>query len=300
MKKTYTWAVLLLPLLIFFSVDIALAAQQAEYIGSEMCLECHDTMLDTLKRTQHINVTYSKDAAAVESCEACHGPGSLHMDDPEEKGSIRSFKLESAVEKSDACLTCHKQDARFKHFSSEKHLLAGETCTSCHTIHQVKPNEKLINNTADKMCLSCHIEKEASFNLPYHHKVKEDRMTCWDCHEPHNTAVSEQSIGQKKIYTRCFTCHPSQQGPFTYEHVGVNTGGCSVCHSVHGSENARLLKRANQYLLCLECHSGPSLSKGLLGTQPTSFHMTNKATYQSCTVCHVKIHGSYLEKYFLR
>jgi len=300
MKKSHIWAVLFLPFIILFGASNAFGIPQAEYIGSEMCLECHDTMLDTLKKTQHINVIQTKNADTIESCEACHGPGSVHMDDPEVTGSIRSFKQETAAETAAACLTCHKEDSRFKHFQSEKHFLSGEACTSCHTIHQVKPTDRLINDEAEKMCFSCHQEKEAAFTLPFHHKVKEGRMTCWNCHDPHNTETSNQSIGKKKIYDRCFTCHPSQQGPFTYEHIGVNAGGCSVCHSVHGSENARLLQRANQYLLCIECHSGPSLSSRLLGTQPSSFHMTNKATYQNCTVCHVKIHGSYLERYFLR
>lgn len=300
MKKIQLRAALLLPLIIFFGSKSASSFPQGEYIGSEMCLECHDTILATIQRTRHSNVTTAKNAAAVESCEACHGPGSLHIDDPEVIGSIRTFKFESGTEKSSACLNCHQQDARFSLFRSEKHFLSGEACTSCHTIHQKQPADKLINEAAENMCFSCHQEKEGAFTLPYHHKVKEGRMTCWDCHDPHNTAVAKQGLGQKKIYDRCFTCHPSQQGPFTYEHVGVNTGGCAVCHSVHGSENARLLRRASQYLLCIECHSGPSFSQGILGTQPSSFHMTNKATYQNCTVCHVKIHGSYLERHFIR
>ncbi len=299
MKKIHIWSVIFLPLL-FFAVNPISGSPGNDYVGTETCLECHDDMLDTLKKTPHNNLSYTKSMSKVESCEACHGPGSTHIEDPEVQGSIRSFGQAAAGETVAACLNCHKEDKRFKHFQREKHFLAGESCTSCHTLHQSKPQDNLLSRNPEKMCFTCHQEKEAAFSLPFHHKVKEGRMTCWSCHDPHNTEVSSQSIGQKKIYDKCFTCHPSKKGPFTYEHLAVNTGGCSVCHTPHGSENARLLQRSGQYLLCIECHSGPSLSDQLLGPKTPSFHITSKSTYQNCTICHVKIHGSYLQKHFLR
>lgn len=300
MKKKFILWTAILPLFFFLAANRAGGQTNVEYIGTDTCLECHDTVIHSLEKTPHAQVSSTKGSVSVGSCESCHGPGSIHMEDPEVKGSIRSFNLTSNEETAAVCLSCHGNSTRFQDFRNEKHYLTGESCTACHTLHQNQPRGKLLSDTPEKLCFQCHQEKEAAFALPYHHKVKEGRMTCWSCHDPHNTEVSSQRIGPQAIYQRCVSCHPSQKGPFTYEHLSVNTGRCGVCHRPHGSENARLLKRTNQYLLCIECHSGPSLSAQLLGPKTPRFHITSKSTYQNCTICHTRIHGSYLDKHFLR
>lgn len=300
MKKSQLWPLPVLLLCFFLALTQAAGHPDAEYVGSETCLECHDTIYRTLKKTPHINLNLTKDTYQIDYCESCHGPGSDHIDDPEVKSSIRSYKQSTSEESTSVCLSCHQKSSHFRRFRGEKHYQTGESCTTCHSVHQTNPRDSLISIQPEKLCFNCHQEKEAAFNLPYHHKVKEGRMTCWSCHDPHNVEVSSQGIGRKKIYERCFDCHPAQKGPFTHEHPSARVGGCSVCHKPHGSENARLLQRSNQYLLCIECHSGPLTSSLLFGTKTTSFHITSKAAYQSCTVCHVRIHGSYLNKHFLR
>ena len=300
MKKIQRISVIFLPLFLFFAANLTTGQTNGEYVGSETCLECHDDIYPSLKKTAHVHVTLDRNSAEVESCEACHGPGDLHIEDPEIKGSIRSFTETDSGESTSACLSCHRSNSSFKRFQNQRHYQAGESCTTCHSVHQTTPRKSLLAIQPEELCFSCHQEKESAFSLPFHHKVKEGRMTCWSCHDPHNVDVSPQNIGQKSIDEQCSTCHPAQRGPFTHEHLAVNAGGCRVCHKPHGSENARLLKRANQALLCLECHSGPSVSDQLLGPKTPSFHITSKAAYQSCTVCHVRIHGSYLDSHFIR
>jgi len=94
----------------------------------------------------------------------------------------------------------------------------------------------------------------------------------------------------------CFKCHAEKAGPFVFEHAPVKTEGCVVCHAqIHGSSNPRLLSRANVNLQCLECHTVTPLAGG--GTP--GFH--NQAQkYQACTLCHTQIHGSNVDKDFLR
>lgn len=269
------------------------------YIGQETCLECHD-VLPSLDKTPHYQLQLKIKEMVIDGCEVCHGPGNSHAEDPEVKGSIRSFVKIGAKEITATCLICHNSDKAFHEFEQEKHAQNGQSCLSCHSIHQETPEIKLLASSPEEVCFSCHQAKRAKFNLPFHHKVPEGRMNCWDCHNPHQTQTTEQQLGRSQISEKCLICHPAQRGPFTYEHLGVEVGGCLACHQPHGSENARLLKRSNQYLLCLECHSGTMTEISLYGPKTPNFHITSQATYQSCTVCHVKIHGSYLDKHFLR
>lgn len=299
-KKISIGLLIFLALIFFLGTYFSSGNSNPEYVGSETCLDCHDEIYNRIILTPHFETTLKTDRTWVEYCEACHGPGGLHTEYPEEKGSIRNFKDESAAETVDVCLSCHQANHFLKNFKQEQHYKTGESCLSCHTMHPSQPLAKLIAQSQEKLCFSCHQEKVAEFNLPYHHKVQEGRMRCWDCHDSHSTVASIQQIGFKQIDERCFNCHPSQRGPFTYEHLASNVGTCTSCHTPHGSENTRLLRRSSQFLLCLECHSGPSTADSLLGSKTPSFHITTKATYQNCTVCHVKIHGSYLDPYFLR
>ena len=79
--------------------------------------------------------------------------------------------------------------------------------------------------------------------------------------------------------------------------------GCASCHEPHGSVNPRMLARQEVRFLCLECHaalpSAPSTNSAL-GVVPPAFHDLRSPRYQNCTVCHQKIHGSYVDRDLLR
>ena len=68
-------------------------------------------------------------------------------------------------------------------------------------------------------------------------------------------------------------------------------------HEPHGSVNPKMLVRAQQYLLCLECHT---MASGILASQPPSFHDLRSARFQNCTTCHLKVHGSNVDKFLRR
>ena len=58
-----------------------------------------------------------------------------------------------------------------------------------------------------------------------------------------------------------------------------------------------MLNRPEQRFLCLECHTN---SLTTLGGTPPAFHDLRSARFQNCTSCHSKIHGSYVNRVFLR
>jgi DmsE family decaheme c-type cytochrome len=103
----------------------------------------------------------------------------------------------------------------------------------------------------------------------------------------------------------CIRCHVDKRGPFAYEHPPVRVEGCNICHSPHGSMNAKLLRRPVVFTICLECHNGapmfgtrPSTNQGVV--LQSSRHNMLDPKFQKCTTCHVMIHGSNADQYFLR
>ena len=64
-----------------------------------------------------------------------------------------------------------------------------------------------------------------------------------------------------------------------------------------------MLARQNVSSLCLECHANlpivPSKT-GFIGVVPPAVHDLRTPRFQNCTICHVKIHGSYVDRTFFR
>ena len=146
--------------------------------------------------------------------------------------------------------------------------------------------------------------------MPFKHRVNEGFMMCSDCHNPHGTWEATWLMAQRpRMVERalnseipCLKCHPDKRGPFVYEHPPVRVEGCGICHYPHGSMNAKLLKRPVVFTVCLECHNGADS----FGTRnngedlQSSRHNMLDPKFQKCTTCHVAIHGSYSDQFFLR
>jgi hypothetical protein len=71
-----------------------------------------------------------------------------------------------------------------------------------------------------------------------------------------------------------------------------------------------MLARHEVRLVCLECHANnppipavtaPNTAKvNNMGQVPPAFHNLLSPRFQNCTVCHVKIHGSFVDRVFER
>jgi DmsE family decaheme c-type cytochrome len=155
----------------------------------------------------------------------------------------------------------------------------------------------------NEQCRSCHIGVWAQFQRPYHHKLPEGAMSCVDCHNPHGTMRPAMMQSFAANEPGCFNCHGDKRGPFTFEHAPVRFEGCASCHQAHGSVNPRMLIRQAVRYVCLECHANlpsASTSPRVLGVVPPAFHDLRSPIFQNCTVCHQKIHGSYVDRNLLR
>jgi predicted CXXCH cytochrome family protein len=291
-----------------------------DYVGSETCAACHDSVSTNFNRTKHAKLKHVaswKDK--VQGCESCHGPGKAHVEGAGDTTKIVSFKGKSSKAISETCLSCHAGKESHNNYRRGEHWRNDVGCTDCHSPHAAPfAHEKAgsITNLSDvsrenpnrastlslkasepQLCMSCHTETKAQFSKPFHHKVLEGTMKCSDCHNPHGGFEAKQVKLAVGADASCVKCHSNKQGPFAYEHAPLKTEGCASCHSPHGSSNAKLLNRSTVRQLCLECHS--AISDPNIPETPTFHNQTNNR-YINCTVCHSAIHGSNVNKFFLR
>lgn len=266
------------------------------YAGQEACSACHEEIAKAFPKNPHATLDKPGRWKAIPgaACESCHGPGAAHAESAEPE-KIFPFKTD-ANRINQTCLGCHSggegQRGRL-HGAHNRNTL---DCTSCHSVHSSK-EKHLLQRASNDQCASCHPSARTAFNRPFRHKLPEGAMQCVNCHDPHGNSVPASVKRVSGNDPVCLQCHADKRGPFPFEHAAVKLDRCSSCHEPHGSSNPRMLTRHTTGQLCLECHAN---SLSTLGGPPTGFHDLRTARFQNCTVCHNKIHGSYVNKDFLR
>ena len=259
------------------------AASQAEeggYVGSEMCMECHDEVGQAFKKTIHGRLADFELRGYPSECESCHGPGSAHVEEEDPAKIIRLKEL-SPEEAGEICMKCHRSGMQMN-WAGSSHELSGVSCTSCHDPHAVARNQLTAKDP--ELCYSCHADKRAQMNFPSHHPVRENKMNCSSCHDSHGGG--EGNIRAETLNELCMSCHAEKQGPFSFEHWPV-VENCAICHDSHGSI-ANHLQRQTEPFLCMQCHSGHEDQRHPAVSEQT----WNISFFTRCTHCHSQIHGS--------
>ena len=231
------------------------------------------------------------------ACEACHGPGQSHVDAGDgshivllEKQLNELQKLTKPVSAATRTATRRQEDPNSLH---RKENLA---CTECHSIHERSQKQHLLTASVDRVCTACHKDVLAAFYKPFHHRLLEGAIHCVDCHQPHSGLMPKMAKLSFGNESPCVKCHSDKRGPFAFEHPVIRLEGCMGCHEPHGSINSKMLIRTQLSLMCLECHT---FSPGILASQPPSFHDLRSARFRNCTTCHVKIHGSNVDRFLM-
>jgi len=278
------------------AVAQAVSNNPKDYAGAEACKTCHEDQFKQYQSGPHWQTM--KDTArgpAYQGCEACHGPGKAHTEEPNKENIVSYTNLHGA-EFSKHCLKCHQQSDERSNFERSAHHRSNVGCNNCHSSHTPKLHDALLKDSTPTLCFTCHLEVKAAFSKPFHHRVNEGLIKCTDCHNPHGGFLSRQLRATASNDQVCFKCHTEKMGPFAYEHPVVKMEGCTACHTPHGTANPRLLKRAQVNLICLECHT---LTVDAVTPAIPTFH--NQAQkYQACTMCHSQIHGSNSSKVFFK
>jgi DmsE family decaheme c-type cytochrome len=295
---------------LLFALCLPLAA--ADYVGNDVCKTCHANIWFNFSKNPHYKSIASGDQPPERTgCEGCHGGAKAHVEAHGGKATIpRAFSLMQPQAILDTCLTCHARDFGKVNIRRSQHTLNDVVCTNCHSIHKSPVPKFLLAKVQRELCYGCHQTVRAQFSMPFKHRVNEGFMTCTDCHNPHGTFAPTwrmddrphlvtQAVGNEEP---CLKCHSDKRGPFMYEHPPVRVEGCEICHAPHGSTNARLLVRPVTFTLCLQCHNAAD-GYGVRNNGITLLSQTHNMLdprYQRCTVCHVRIHGSNSDFYFLR
>jgi len=220
----------------------------ATYLGQDKCLECHEAMAESFKLNVHGRLAKFELMGAQNGCESCHGPGSLHVaGEGDTEHILRPAQLKPE-ETGAICATCHT-DGELMDWTHSEHALADLSCTDCHSMHAEKPLKANLKQEDPQLCYSCHQEMMAKNNFPSHHPIKEGKMKCADCHNPHGELNTHERTNDL-----CLTCHTRYQGPFVFGHAPVEED-CTICHDPHGSVANNMLVQ-NEPFLCLQCHEG--------------------------------------------
>jgi DmsE family decaheme c-type cytochrome len=260
-------------------------AVQASYVGNKVCLGCHTSQATTFEHTLMGRLLKQGKL----QCESCHGPGSEHarLGGGRGVGGIISFRKDdlsrTAEENNSICLGCHERGDR-TYWQGSPHQTRGLACTNCHTIMKaVSRKHQLKTAFEPDTCFQCHKDRRAQMFRSSHMPMREGKMVCSDCHNPHGS-FTDAMLRTASINDTCYKCHAEKRGPFLFEHEPVREN-CLNCHDPHGSVNLYLLKLARPRL-CNECHSLMDFKAAPGGDSP------HHALGQACQNCHVKVHGS--------
>ena len=274
---------------VFAITGTARAADQAEKVGATTCVGCH-AEYGSFSKSIHGKAWPSRQKIAFEqSCETCHGAGSLHANSGGDKSnpdfaSIKKPTALTVADQSAMCLSCHKKEKELMAWGTGAHKQNGVSCLKCHSMHKGEGKAQLAKSETET-CLNCHKNKRADLQLASHHPILEGKMGCTGCHNPHGGV--EANLKADSLEETCFKCHADKAGPYAFEHPPVGES-CANCHKPHGSQNAYLLKQAQPFL-CMRCHKWPHVERSN-GVNATS--ITNLEQRARCTDCHHEIHGS--------
>lgn len=288
----------------------------AQYIGMDQCLECHDGYAQEKRNNVHLRLASFEVIGGYKSgCEGCHGPGSKHAEADGDPTKILRFGHDGihGEEVAGVCTTCHS-DQEHLAWAGSAHANEDVGCNECHKVHANKNKTLLKDSNQFELCGQCHADIKAKGYFMSHHPVKEGKMGCTDCHNPHGTLnpVPGMIKTDERLNDLCLSCHTRYQGPFVFEHDPV-VEDCSNCHEPHGTVANNLLKQ-NEPFLCLQCHeahfhatraSSPARQTGYppnvidpyTGQKPTAAQLAGTHSWQAgfltkCTQCHQQVHGS--------
>lgn len=260
---------------------------EATFVGGQVCLGCHASHAAAFNLTVMGRIFRNPRTAQEKGgCETCHGAGSLHVKAGGGRGvgGIISFRkndtTRTVADNNAICLSCHDKGDRH-YWQGSVHETRNVACTDCHTVMtRVSVRGQLKTEREVDTCYQCHKDRRMQAQRSSHMPLREGKMTCTSCHNPHGTA-NDAMLKQVSVNDNCYQCHAEKRGPFLWEHPPVREN-CLNCHEAHGS-NLEYLLKVQRPRLCQDCHSIGHASQSPL---------VNTAFNRSCQNCHSQIHGS--------
>jgi DmsE family decaheme c-type cytochrome len=264
-------------------------AGPGEYVGEDACLGCHTDQTAGYHNSPHGIADNPRSPRAQHGCESCHGPGKAHVDAGGDPKLILNPAKMSPREASAQCMTCHNRGAHAA-WEGSAHDVRQLSCSTCHSVHHFNSGEaQLKTKDQTTLCATCHRDKVAKLDRSGHMPLREGKMECTSCHNPHGSRNNVRLLNAGTSVTEfCATCHTDKRGPFLYEHAPVREN-CATCHDPHGSSNERMLV-AKMPILCQRCHIHTRHPSTIYDNLVVN--SSNRLYARSCVTCHANIHGS--------
>lgn len=189
-----------------------------------MCAECHSTNLE--KNFDPLTQTYQTTFSEIDvSCEACHGPGSLHVELANSKSlfwdrrlgyGLAKLKTESNQPQIETCAPCHSRRGMLA-----EGFDAGEPFCDFYDPSTLDQN---LYHDDGQILDEVYVYGSFTQSKMYHKGIR-----CSDCHDPHSLKL--KSPGNQV----CTSCHQHPAGkydtPSHHKHVPGNPGSaCVDCH----------------------------------------------------------------------
>ena len=223
----------------------ALRAELPEIAGAKYvddddeCASCHESLVETFAQNVHHGIRKGQ------SCEACHGPGSKHVEtEGKTPGLIWSFKDLSRPQQAEICGRCHEEDAcaAGAQWRTSVHAHRGVSCLDCHdrAHYERQPEKPQPSGGAGSEAAAGQVAVPAS-----HREASET--------EPVRRVPSNNLVQLRPQV--CYRCHGDMAdlqrlaGP--HQIGGPNGFNCTSCHDPHGQ-----IEEATRKDLCLSCHKG--------------------------------------------
>lgn len=187
-----------------------------------MCAECHST---NLRKNYDLKTdTYHTEFSEIDvSCEACHGPGSIHVELAEVKSPFWDRHYGYGL-------------ARLKGKSSKGEL---NTCAPCHSRRRVvhdgyTPGNEFLDYYMPELLDGEHYHVDGQIRDEVYEygsflqsRMYREGVRCTDCHDPHSLKLKAEGN------QLCAQCHvPGKyDGPAHHHHeVGKAGANCVDCH----------------------------------------------------------------------
>jgi hypothetical protein len=227
-----------------FANDIV--GKEAGWVGYHAdCGPCHTTGYNPEGNQDDLPGLVGTWAEPGIKCERCHGPGSLHVENPygvlmevdrdsEQCGECHLRGAPEAVNASGGFIRHHEQ---YEELFQSKHIVLD--CVKCHDPHVgVVQLRQADEQTTRTQCENCHF-KNAKYQDSEIHPTVAD---CIDCHMPR---VTKSAWGDAEKFTGDIRTHlmaidPDQIGQFTEDdsealsQIGLDFA-CRGCHVKGGS-----------------------------------------------------------------
>jgi predicted CXXCH cytochrome family protein len=218
----------------------------ATFVGSKKCSDCHEEITGHFDSATHANLALKDEKARDIGCEACHGPGSVHVKTGGEAGTIVN-----PGQSPESCFQCHLDKRGEFNLPNAHPVMAGHvTCNDCHDPHKgrVISRTGAALETPNETCTKCHTAQKGPF-LFKHNAMEEG---CTICHNPHGSVNPKMLVARdNNLCLRCHLEHPAMEGNGTIIVGGEDhrsrfqNGTCwsAGCHEdIHGSNASKAMR----------------------------------------------------------